>query len=70
MLIHNVDDSGEITLSDSLCIILTYSTFFSLEDNEHELRFTAVGSAPNGISAEKGKFYNSKKKMIFFIFVF
>jgi hypothetical protein len=27
--------------------------FFFVEDNEHELRFTAIGSAPNGFHTQK-----------------
>jgi hypothetical protein len=28
--------------------------FVFLEDNEHELRFSAIGGAPNGFHTQKG----------------
>ena len=49
MLIHNLADSGEIDLlreESSICRIL--------EDNENELRFTALAGAQNGANLPKG----------------
>ena len=51
MLIHNIDETGEKEFSrkefDHVC---------SIDEGENELRFTAIGGAPNGLSIPKGNY--------------
>ena len=61
MLIHNTDEPGK-TRSKFMLTGRKCADLCSLDEAENELRFTAIGSAPNGSNTPKG---NSWKDHVF-----